>query len=418
MASVTKQTGKPRKDPKTGKELKAVTSYKIRWYYPVPGSKAEEQVVTWRNYADAKLLAGIIEARGGRVRKTDPDVLDRSIISGKQTRMDEKPFGLTVPQLIDEVIAAKVRDGIKRTSIEAYEAGNRAKLLREFWGDEYVSQLDEEKARALYVYVTEERKLDPRATMTFATMILNYGVRKGYLNLNPIKLLKMARVEFRPRFLAQEEFELLLSFVPEDDAFWLLLVTAWETGLRQGELLGLERGDITVLNGKAYITVNRTMVMLNSGKLTTQTPKSGKARDVVISLDLAERLLAPGPHPDRIFTGERNRMQYMRPNYVNQRFNRLRTAAQKGNADGVRLTGKPPRFHDLRHSHASNLLGAGVDMYVVSKRLGHSSITITVNIYGHLGKAADDAVLAAVALHRPANNILGPVRYGVVALAA
>lgn len=46
--------------------------------------------------------------------------------------------------------------------------------------------------------------------------------------------------------------------------------------------------------------------------------------------------------------------------------------------------GKAPRIHDLRHSHASAVLAAGISLFDLSRRLGHSSIKVTADTYGHL----------------------------------
>ena len=68
-----------------------------------------------------------------------------------------------------------------------------------------------------------------------------------------------------------------------------------------------------------------------------------------------------------------------------------------------------PRIHDLRHSHASILLGAGVPIHVVQVRLGHESIKTTVDTYGHLlpdaqAMAANAASVAFVNRPQLANN--------------
>lgn len=57
---------------------------------------------------------------------------------------------------------------------------------------------------------------------------------------------------------------------------------------------------------------------------------------------------------------------------------------------------KPIRIHDFRHSHASILIEAGVNMYKISKRLGHSSITITMDRYGHLLDTEEAEILNAI----------------------
>jgi integrase len=55
-----------------------------------------------------------------------------------------------------------------------------------------------------------------------------------------------------------------------------------------------------------------------------------------------------------------------------------------------------PRIHDLRHTHASWLIGAGVDMKVVQERLGHESITTTMDLYSHLLPGAQDKAVEAM----------------------
>ncbi|HIN12699.1 MAG TPA: hypothetical protein EYM72_00285 [Gammaproteobacteria bacterium] len=50
-------------------------------------------------------------------------------------------------------------------------------------------------------------------------------------------------------------------------------------------------------------------------------------------------------------------------------------------------------MHTLRHTHISNLLNSGVNIFLVSKRAGHSTISTTVDIYGHLMTSVDDDVI-------------------------
>lgn len=64
-------------------------------------------------------------------------------------------------------------------------------------------------------------------------------------------------------------------------------------------------------------------------------------------------------------------------------------------AIGAQL-GVRPRVHDLRHTHASRLIDAGVPLPVVQRRLGHESITTTVNTYGHIAVDADARAAAAL----------------------
>ena len=53
-------------------------------------------------------------------------------------------------------------------------------------------------------------------------------------------------------------------------------------------------------------------------------------------------------------------------------------------------------FHALRHTHASMLIAAGVDILTISRRLGHSKAAITLDVYGHLVSGADEAAAEAI----------------------
>ena len=80
----------------------------------------------------------------------------------------------------------------------------------------------------------------------------------------------------------------------------------------------------------------------------------------------------------------------LRPGSIGQAFRRLASSAD------VPLI----RLHDLRHTHASHLLMAGVNVKVVSERLGHASVSFTLDTYGHVmpGQQAEAAAAAAALL--------------------
>jgi integrase len=88
-----------------------------------------------------------------------------------------------------------------------------------------------------------------------------------------------------------------------------------------------------------------------------------------VAADLPARRAPSGPI---VFTREDG--TGVHADHVQQRFERL-----------VRAAGVPViRFHDLRHSHASLLLAAGTPVLDVSKRIGHASAAMTLNVYGHV----------------------------------
>ena len=168
---------------------------------------------------------------------------------------------------------------------------------------------------------------------------------------------------------------------------------AASTGLRRGEILGLRWGDIDMDGGR--LSVRRARVAAGN-EVTEGVPKSGQAR--VVDLDprtvavlrqhrrhqLEERLAWGDAWVDtgyvftREGTGEPLHPHSLRWFWVKA----LRSADVR-----------PLRFHDLRHSHATLGLAAGVPAKVMQERLGHSSIAITMDIYSHVvpGMQADAA---------------------------
>lgn len=177
-------------------------------------------------------------------------------------------------------------------------------------------------------------------------------------------------------------------------AMWLLFIT---TGLRRGELCGLRWSDIDLDAGRLRVTTSRTVV---NHEVVEGAPKtSGSRRE--IGLDPAtvsalrshwarqgEERLAWGSSyasTDLLFTWADGRG--IHPNIVSKTFQRI-----------ARRAGLPViRLHDLRHSYATAALEAGVALKVVSTRLGHSSISITGDIYSHVRAEVDQAAADLVA---------------------
>jgi integrase len=155
------------------------------------------------------------------------------------------------------------------------------------------------------------------------------------------------------------------------------LLTMSRTGVRSGEVLGLQRDDVC---GRK-LHVQRTL----HGNGTTGPTKSGRTRWVDLSADVAAVLagraaVAAPPHywlfESRRFPG--------RPYSREQLQKRVR-----GIADKLRLPGHVTP-HLLRHAAACRLLEAGEDLIYVSRLLGHRDVNVTASIYA-----------ASAALHRP-----------------
>lgn len=169
------------------------------------------------------------------------------------------------------------------------------------------------------------------------------------------------------------------------------IMLAITMGMRRGEILGLRWSDVDLDAGT--LTVAQTLVEPESGDLVFKAPKSDESnRTITLPASTVARLRA---HK----AAQRAIMLEMGPDYRRDldlvcaqvdgnaiQPSRL-TTAYRGLAALHGLAGVG--LHDLRHTHATMLLEAGVDLKVVSARLGHSTITLTADTYSHVTEKLD-----------------------------
>jgi integrase len=188
------------------------------------------------------------------------------------------------------------------------------------------------------------------------------AVRWEYLHASPIKNVpKPATIEQRPLYVRREDFAKLLDAIPSLD-YRELVIVATLTGMRLGELLSLRWESVDLERGMIHV--------VNSADFTT---KSKRSRTIPISDTLAGVLSA---RKERT----RSELVFNRNGYKLDRVTVSKTFKRYVRVSGLNSELK---FHSLRHSAASWMVQGGVNLYVVQKILGHSSIQITER-YSHL----------------------------------
>jgi integrase len=227
----------------------------------------------------------------------------------------------------------------------------------------------------------------------------------GYMTRNPAERVKVPRAPRANQHAAkyqtwtQTEVRRFLAHV-EDDELYSLWTLAATTGMRRSELLGLRWRDID-LDG-SRLSVVQTLVMVK-GELIFGEPKTKRSARVVHldagtvavlrrhRIETLERGLQTGtPVPDLVFTLDD---EPIRPSLASRRFPKL---AQQAGLPRI-------RFHDLRHTWATLALANGIHPKIVSERLGHSSIAITLDTYSHVtGTLQADAAEQVASLLFPA----------------
>ncbi|CAN5863024.1 site-specific integrase [soil metagenome] len=213
---------------------------------------------------------------------------------------------------------------------------------------------------------------------------LGTAERWGMVTRNVAKLVdppSVPRHETSP--LTPEQAKRLIE-AAEDDRFRGLYVTALGTGLRQGELLGLRWDDVDLDAGRLRVRYSLANV---GGTLTLLEPKTERSRRNVMLPDAvtaALRAHRTRQKMERLVAGSR----WVESDHVfTTTIGTPLHAATVTRAFQVALdrAGLPhSRFHDLRHSAATFLLAQGMTLEDVKQLLGHSSITLTSNTYGHV----------------------------------
>jgi integrase len=183
-----------------------------------------------------------------------------------------------------------------------------------------------------------------------------------------------------------DEAAVAIAAAADDHQFGALWRLALTTGMRQGELLGLRWSDVDLERG--VLSVRQTYARGATGALEVSTPKTARGRrSIALSTDdvaalrrhrtwqLEARLAAPAwREHDLVFCDRLGEPAH--PNLLVKRFAQL-----------IRQTGLPRiRFHDLRHSAATLMLASGEHPKIVSERLGHAHIGITLDRYSHVSE--------------------------------
>ncbi|HEY8282383.1 MAG TPA: site-specific integrase [Leifsonia sp.] len=184
--------------------------------------------------------------------------------------------------------------------------------------------------------------------------------------------------------------------VAQSDRLGPLFEIAVFTGLRRGELLGLQWSDVDLDEGELVVRRQRVDA---GGRAVEGEAKTSAGQNRRVGLGPAalaafatwrETQDADRARWENLWQGDdwvftRENGLPLLPQFVTKRFEHL-----------VEQAGLPAMtFHGLRHQHASLMIAQGVELAVVSKRLGHASIAITNDLYGHLLRGANKAAAEA-----------------------
>ena len=243
---------------------------------------------------------------------------------------------------------------------------------------------------------------------------LKDAVRWGYLNKNPAELVSPPKAQPAEKIImsSDEQARVVAQLLKESHPEHLfcrrngglscsfntvLFHLAVLTGLRRGELAGLQFDDIDEEAGAIHV---RRSISQSGRRTIIKRPKTQRGmRRVVIDQRLMERLIEHreqmGIYREQLGSDWNTQGwlfasadgSVLAPRALNSRFSKLLERSGLG--------GQGYNLHTLRHTHISQLLMSNAPPLVVSRRAGHASVATTMNLYGHVISQIEEGVISS-----------------------
>lgn len=284
--------------------------------------------------------------------------------------------------LRDEWLPA-ARAKIRPTTYVGYE-GHVRRYLVPALGDKPLDEVTPSDLNRLYAQLLARlRPATVRGIHATVRSALRDAVKWGLLEVNVAERADPPKQgEAQMTVWTATQLSAFLRFT-ENDRLYPLWLTLAMTGIRRGEALGLRWNDLDL--GARRLQVRQTIVQAGS-KVLFGTPKTARGRRVVILDAATADVLAGLPrYGELVFCHPDGRN--LHPGETTKHFLAL-----------VDASGLPRiRLHDLRHTHATLALQAGVHPKIVSERLGHSSIAFTLEVYSHALPTLQEEAAARIA---------------------
>ena len=217
--------------------------------------------------------------------------------------------------------------------------------------------------------------------------MLDVPVEKEKFVTNPCNLVRAPRSPTREMVFLDWDQEVGLAEA-HPERYRALRYLAVDAGMRWGELIGLRRAKVDLHIRKVRVT--EQLIRLGAGEWLRKEPKTpSSVRSITVSSFTAavlaehlERFAEPGPDGLVI---------------TNTAHNPLISSSFHTHAFGPALArvGLACRFHDLRHTSVALAIAAGAHPKAIQHRMGHSSINVTLDRYGHLFPELDEAIAVA-----------------------
>jgi len=292
---------------------------------------------------------------------------------------------------------AYIRNNVAPRTYEGYELVVNKHVRPSSLGNVPITQLTTQLLRK---YFDEKLKtLSPR-TVRHHYMVLHgamgTALQWGRVQRNVLDTIAPPKCErYEAKTMSERDTQKLLEAASETP-YYALFYTDIHTGIRLSEILALRWGDIDFILNE--IRVRRTLHQLKNGKIDIRDTKTATSRRNIkmtpssrgVLLDHYEmRKAVPAalgsPLMDASYVFCHDNGAPLLPDSVSHAWIKL---VRKVGLDGV-------RFHDCRHTHATILLGQNIHLKIVQDRLGHATISTTLDLYSHVAPTLQEEAAKA-----------------------
>lgn len=316
----------------------------------------------------------------------------RRLLREVDTGTHAGPSKETVGAFLERYLADCARTFAAASTLTRYEQIVRTQLVPAL-GKHRLTELKPLHIQAAHSAALENGRCDGKGGLSSQTVAhhhsllrraLEQAVKWQMLAVNPADAVQAPRPRQHEMVAFTDEQVSQIIAETKGKPIHLPIIVALTTGLRRGEVVGLRWQDVDL--DAASLAVRHSLEETEKG-LAFKQPKTIKGRRVISLLSLtvdelwrckgeqAQNKLTMGPgYKDAGLVVAMPDGSMMRPRYITLAFHRL----------AVKLKLPSTRFHDLRHTHASQLLREHIHPKVVSERLGHSTVGITLDRYSHL----------------------------------
>lgn len=288
---------------------------------------------------------------------------------------------ITVSEFLNRYMESVGKHTLRPRTVEGYSSLIRIHITPGI-GHIKLVQLRPDHLQAFYSQKLEAG-LSKRTVQLIHSVLhktLDQAMKWGMVSRNVSDLVQAPKPKKKTyKFFTKDQLNIFLDAV-KGHQYYPIYVLAVYCGFWEGEVLGIHHEDIDLTRG--VINVRHAVLSLKGGLVVTE-PKTESSKRAVTLLETALYVLKKHLEQLKGNQGLIFTTRSGKPISPRNLVRHFKSALKEAGLPDI-------RFHDLRHSHASLLLAAGVNPKIVQERLGHSQISLTLDTYSHVIPSLQD----------------------------